>query len=79
MLFELLVGLVFFADTDTFVFKPHSGEAGDVDHLSCAFLVASQICHGILLRKTPVMQYLYNCLTQVLFGANRNSHESIVE
>jgi AMP deaminase len=43
----------------TFQFRPHCGEAGDVDHLVAAYLVAHQINHGILLRKNPAIQYLY--------------------
>lgn len=39
--------------------RPHSGEAGDTDHLSSAFLTSHSISHGILLRKVPVMQYLF--------------------
>ncbi|RKP26665.1 hypothetical protein SYNPS1DRAFT_3409, partial [Syncephalis pseudoplumigaleata] len=44
---------------NTFVFRPHCGEAGDTDHLASAFLTAQGISHGILLRKVPAMQYLY--------------------
>jgi AMP deaminase len=44
---------------NTFEFRPHCGEAGDVDHLSSCFLTASKINHGIQLRKAPGMQYLY--------------------
>jgi len=43
----------------TFQFRPHCGEAGDVDHLASTYLVAHQINHGILLRKNPALQYLY--------------------
>lgn len=43
----------------TFVLRPHSGEAGDTDHLISAYLVAEGISHGILLRKVPFVQYLY--------------------
>ncbi|KAF9545833.1 AMP deaminase [Mortierella hygrophila] len=49
---------------NTFVFRPHCGEAGDTDHLTSAFLTASGISHGILLRKVPALQYLYY-LTQM--------------
>ena len=42
-----------------FSFRPHSGEAGDVDHLAGAFLVANGINHGINLKKSPSLQYLY--------------------
>lgn len=44
---------------NTFAIRQHSGEAGDPDHLCAAFLGASSICHGVLLRKLPTMQYLY--------------------
>ncbi|KAJ2763429.1 AMP deaminase [Coemansia sp. BCRC 34490] len=43
----------------SFVFRPHSGEAGDPDHLAAAFLTAQAINHGILLRKIPALEYLY--------------------
>ena len=43
----------------TFQFRPHCGEAGDIDHLVSAYLVAHQINHGILLRKNPSIQFLY--------------------
>lgn len=44
---------------NTFVLRPHSGEAGDTDHLTCAFITSQSICHGILLRKVPALQYLF--------------------
>ncbi|KAJ3291268.1 AMP deaminase [Borealophlyctis nickersoniae] len=44
---------------NTFVLRPHAGEAGDTDHLTAAFLTAHSISHGILLRKVPALQYLY--------------------
>ncbi|MCO5585182.1 hypothetical protein L7F22_039114 [Adiantum nelumboides] len=44
---------------NTFVFRPHAGEAGDTDHMASCFLAAQSISHGILLRKVPVLQYLY--------------------
>ncbi|KAG1371559.1 putative AMP deaminase-like [Cocos nucifera] len=43
----------------TIKFRPHAGEAGDIDHLAAAFLVAHNIAHGTNLRKSPVLQYLY--------------------
>ena len=42
----------------TFLFL-QSGEAGDLDHLACAFLLTKNIAHGINLRKSPVLQYLF--------------------
>ena len=43
----------------TFTFRPHSGEAGELNHLHAAFLTARGINHGINLRKSPSLQYLY--------------------
>ena len=43
----------------TFEFRPHCGEAGDVDHLVAAFLLTTKINHGIQLRRSPPLQYLY--------------------
>jgi AMP deaminase len=42
-----------------FPFRPHAGEAGDAEHLACTFLVAQSINHGIMLSKSPALQYLY--------------------
>ncbi|GMM52043.1 AMP deaminase [Starmerella bacillaris] len=44
---------------NTFVLRPHCGEAGDPEHLVPAFITSLGISHGILLRKIPFMQYLY--------------------
>ncbi|KAF5102890.1 hypothetical protein D0Z00_000148 [Geotrichum galactomycetum] len=44
---------------NTFVLRPHAGEAGDPEHLVSAFLTSQGINHGILLRKIPFVQYLY--------------------
>ncbi|KAI8372644.1 hypothetical protein EDC96DRAFT_500056 [Choanephora cucurbitarum] len=44
---------------NTFVLRPHCGEAGNTDHLAAAFLTSQGISHGILLRKVPALQYLY--------------------
>ena len=43
----------------TFEFRPHCGEAGDVDHLVAAFLLTTKINHGVQLRRSPALQYLY--------------------
>lgn len=48
----------------TFSFRPHSGEAGEVDHMAASFLTAESINHGITMRRAPAMQYLYY-LTQI--------------
>ena len=36
-----------------------AGEAGDIDHLVSSFLLSENIAHGINLRKSPSLQYLY--------------------
>ncbi|XP_065117582.1 AMP deaminase 3 isoform X1 [Paramisgurnus dabryanus] len=43
----------------TFQFRPHCGEAGSITHLVSAFLTADNISHGLNLKKSPVLQYLY--------------------
>jgi len=42
-----------------FKLRPHSGEAGAINHLVCSFMLAENINHGLTLRKTPVLQYLF--------------------
>ena len=44
---------------NTFQYRPHAGEAGDIDHVCAAFLLANSINHGITLKKSPTLQYLY--------------------
>ncbi|CAF3574892.1 unnamed protein product [Rotaria sordida] len=44
---------------NTYQFRPHCGEAGAVTHLATAYMVAENISHGLLLRKSPVLQYLF--------------------
>mmetsp|Transcript_21215 Transcript_21215/g.48713 ORF Transcript_21215/g.48713 Transcript_21215/m.48713 type:complete len:746 (-) Transcript_21215:214-2451(-) len=44
---------------NTFTFRPHCGEAGNVSHLCSAFLVADNICHGIRLQDNAVLQYMF--------------------
>lgn len=41
---------------NTFEFRPHSGESGDVEHLASTFLLAKGINHGINLEKNTVLQ-----------------------
>lgn len=36
---------------NTFVLRPHCGEAGPVQHLIGGFLLSENISHGLLLRK----------------------------
>lgn len=40
-------------------YRPHCGEAGELDHLVSAFMCCDNIAHGINLRKSPMLQYLY--------------------
>jgi AMP deaminase len=44
---------------NTFVLRPHCGEAGDSEHLAAAALCCHSISHGLLLRKVPLLQYIY--------------------
>ncbi|PHH58672.1 hypothetical protein CDD81_4885 [Ophiocordyceps australis] len=44
---------------NTFVLRPHCGEAGDSEHLAVAVLSCHSISHGLLLRKVPLLQYVF--------------------
>lgn len=57
-------------------FRPHSGEAGDLDHLAATFMVAHNIAHGNNLRKSPGLQYLYY-LAQVGLSMSPLSNNSL--
>ncbi|XP_049934921.1 probable AMP deaminase isoform X2 [Nymphaea colorata] len=57
-------------------FRPHCGEAGDVDHLAAAFLVAHNIAHGNNLKRSPVLQYLYY-LSQIGLAMSPLSNNSL--
>ncbi|XP_038062446.1 AMP deaminase 2-like isoform X2 [Patiria miniata] len=61
---------------NTFVLRPHCGEAGPVHHLVTAFMLAENISHGLLLRKTPVLQYLYY-LSQIGIAMSPLSNNSL--
>jgi len=61
---------------NTFAFRPHSGEAGAVDHLGCAFLLADNIQHGTNLRKSPALQYLFY-LSQIGISMSPLSNNSL--
>ncbi|XP_052175003.1 AMP deaminase-like [Diospyros lotus] len=60
----------------TIKLRPHCGEAGDIDHLAAAFLTAHNIAHGINLRKSPVLQYLYY-LAQIGLAMSPLSNNSL--
>eukprot|EP01104_Vermistella_antarctica_P008694 TRINITY_DN2197_c0_g1_i2.p1 TRINITY_DN2197_c0_g1~~TRINITY_DN2197_c0_g1_i2.p1 ORF type:complete len:956 (+),score=186.56 TRINITY_DN2197_c0_g1_i2:237-3104(+) len=61
---------------NTFDLRPHCGEAGDHEHLACAFLTSKSIAHGINLRKTPVLEYLYY-ITQIGLHISPLSNNSL--
>jgi AMP deaminase len=42
----------------TFLFRPHSGEAGPIQHLVSAYLLAENISHGLLIRKVRTSKVL---------------------
>lgn len=44
---------------NTFLLRPHCGEAGDTDHLAAAVLCCHSISHGLQLRKVPLLQYIF--------------------
>ncbi|KAK6922075.1 AMP deaminase [Dillenia turbinata] len=60
----------------TITLRPHCGEAGDVDHLAAGFLLCHNISHGINLRKSPVLQYLYY-LAQIGLAMSPLSNNSL--
>nr|XP_043635521.1 probable AMP deaminase [Erigeron canadensis] len=61
---------------NTIRFRPHCGEAGDIDHLAASFLTTHSISHGINLRKSPVLQYLYY-LSQIGLAMSPLSNNSL--
>lgn len=44
---------------NTFTFRPHCGESGDVMHLACAYMLCDGISHGVNLNKNPALEYLF--------------------
>ncbi|KAH8974528.1 hypothetical protein BDL97_01G106700 [Sphagnum fallax] len=60
----------------TIKFRPHSGEAGDLDHLAATFLLAHNIAHGNNLRKSTGLQYLYY-LAQIGLSMSPLSNNSL--
>ncbi|KAF6721518.1 AMP deaminase 3 [Oryzias melastigma] len=63
-------------EMNTFMFRPHCGEAGSITHLVSAFLTADNISHGLNLKKSPVLQYLYY-LAQVPIAMSPLSNNSL--
>jgi len=46
-------------DLNTFAFRPHAGETGDVMHLAASYMLCESINHGINLNEQVSLQYLY--------------------
>eukprot|EP00026_Physarum_polycephalum_P000345 Phypoly_transcript_00345.p1 GENE.Phypoly_transcript_00345~~Phypoly_transcript_00345.p1 ORF type:complete len:1272 (-),score=156.56 Phypoly_transcript_00345:88-3903(-) len=44
---------------NTFEFRPHCGATGEMNHLAIGFMFASNIVHGLNLRRSSILQYLY--------------------
>ena len=61
---------------NTFVLRPHCGEAGPIQHLVAGFMMSESISHGLLLRKVPVLQYLYY-LSQIGIAMSPLSNNSL--
>jgi len=61
---------------NTFQFRPHCGEAGAVTHLLACFMTADNISHGLNLKKSPALQYLY-FLTQLPIAMSPLSNNSL--
>ena len=52
----------------------YAGEAGDTDHVVSAFMLCENIAHGITLRKSPCIQYLFYLAQVSLKGSAVASH-----
>ncbi|XP_069046395.1 AMP deaminase 1 [Lepisosteus oculatus] len=61
---------------NTFQFRPHCGEAGAITHLMASFMTADNISHGLNLKKSPVLQYLY-FLAQIPIAMSPLSNNSL--
>ena len=44
---------------NTFTFRPHCGESGDVMHCASAYMLVDGISHGVNLNKNPTLEYLF--------------------
>lgn len=60
----------------TFVLRPHCGEAGDVSHIAAAALCCQGISHGLMLRKAPVLQYVFY-LEQIGIAMSPSSNNAL--
>ncbi|MCP9257352.1 AMP deaminase 2 [Dirofilaria immitis] len=61
---------------NTFSLRPHCGEAGLVSHLVTGYLTSESIAHGLVLRKVPVLQYLFY-LSQIGIAMSPLSNNSL--
>uniref|UniRef100_A0AC34QH07 AMP deaminase n=1 Tax=Panagrolaimus sp. JU765 TaxID=591449 RepID=A0AC34QH07_9BILA len=61
---------------NTFALRPHCGEAGHINHLIVGYLTSESIAHGLILRKVPVLQYLFY-LTHVGIAMSPLSNNSL--
>ncbi|KAL0603644.1 AMP deaminase 1 [Plecturocebus cupreus] len=61
---------------NTFLFRPHCGEAGALTHLVTAFMTADNISHGLNLKMSPVLQYLF-FLAQIPIAMSPLSNNSL--
>ncbi|XP_075983310.1 AMP deaminase 2-like isoform X2 [Anticarsia gemmatalis] len=61
---------------NTFVLRPHCGEAGPASHMSSGFLLSQNISHGLMLRKSPLLQYLFY-LAQIYIAMSPLSNNSL--
>jgi AMP deaminase len=61
-----------------FSFRPHCGESGPMSHLSAAFLTAQSINHGIALKNSPPLQYLFYLSQMGLSVSPLSNHQLFV-
>lgn len=61
---------------NTFAQRVHCGEAGHINHLISGYLTSESIAHGLLLRKVPVLQYLFY-LAQIGIAMSPLSNNSL--
>ena len=62
---------------NTFQFRPHCGESGQIDHLVAAFLLCDGISHGIQLQSNPFVCYLYY-LSQIGIAMSPQSNNKVL-
>ena len=55
---------------NTFLFRPHCGEAGALTHLMTAFMTADNISHGLNLKK---VSWRLSSQPELLCGSKRDS------